>query len=97
MEVWRVFARKMEGEDIYERAYIARYFIEVLPQMYNTSYKRNRCIRAISKAIKAEEDEMKKQLLRVFWSYPEDWRNAIFEDLKESEPDFYERLKEPPF
>jgi hypothetical protein len=96
-EVWQVFSRKLEGEDVFERAYIGRFFIKVIPPVYNTSGRKCAGVLALCAAVTEEEPWMREALSRVFWSYPEDWRNAIREKLQNLEvtdPDFYRQLVE---
>jgi len=91
----KVLLDKLEDEDFSVRAYIAKYFMRVLPYVCDTGYQRNRFIKVISDAVRAGDYGMRYELAQSIWSFPDDWRDAIFEsleDLKESDPDFYNAL-----
>ena len=94
-----VLLKKMEGETN-ERAYVARFFLNALPDLCETSYSRDRYIRAICKAVKNNEEEVRKQLSELFGKFPSDWQKEIIEslkDLEQTDPDFYNSLDEIPF
>jgi len=88
-KAWNVFIEKIEGENVYARSYIARCFMSALPEICNTSYKRDRCVRAICQATRDGEEEMTEQLIEDFWLFPEDWKETIRNGLKD-----WERVEE---
>jgi uncharacterized protein (TIGR02391 family) len=93
--VRRVLLDKLEDEDFSVRSYVAKYFMSVLPHVCDTSYQRDRFVKAISDAARAGDYQVRDGLAHSIWSFPDDWRDAIFEslkDLKESDPDFYNAL-----
>jgi uncharacterized protein (TIGR02391 family) len=99
-EAWSIFDRKLASSDRFERDYVVKYFIRVLPQVCDTSYKRDRCVKVIEEAVRAGEYIMRSKLPSAIPSFPQDWQDEIREsltDLKESDPDFYWRLLEIPF
>ena len=98
-QLWNVVIKKLEGEQS-ECFYVAKYFLDVLPHICETSYKRDRCIEAITKEVLSGNSEMRNSLVNFFGSFPDDWQNEIrtkLKSLEESEPDYYEKLIDIPF
>lgn len=91
-----VLLNKLSDERSWVRSYVARYFMSVLPRVFDTDWGRDLCIKAIFDAVKAGDSDTKDSLARFSGTLPEDWRNAFresLEDLKESDPDYYRRFQ----
>ena len=95
-EVWPTFRRKMESEIYLERRYIAEFFMRSLPKVCNTSYKRDQCIEIICEAVREGDSVFREELLSAFASFPQDWRDKVYENLAELEevdPRYYRKLE----
>lgn len=72
-------------EDYWNQLYIFHFFLGVLPATYDTSYKKDQCIRKVVHAIK-ENNTLGALLLHHYWNYPEDWREALKKELPDLFP-----------
>lgn len=81
-------------QDESSQQYIFSFFLGVLPSLYGTSYRKNLCIEAITQAVKDEfGNSLVQQLRRHYWSFPEDWKHALQENL----PDLIQEEDDIPF
>jgi uncharacterized protein (TIGR02391 family) len=89
----KVLVSKLEDGGWSERAYVARYFFRVLPQVATTPYLKKRCIKAISDAIRAEDEPVTDAFVSRFPGLPDDWQQefaSLLADLTDPEnPAFY--------
>jgi len=86
---------KLESTSALDRAYVARYFMGVLPGVCDGEWQRDRFVKAICSAVLGGDDYVKKRLTDHLW--PNDWREAMREslkDLEESDPDLWNSLQD---
>lgn len=75
------------NENFDERVYVFKFFLRQLPLIYDGSYLKESCIKAMCNAIKEEssdgtfESDLEQMLKGNFFSFPEDWRNLILAEL----------------
>lgn len=94
-EVRSALLAKLESTSALDRAYVAEYFMGVLPGVCDAEWQSDRFVKAICSAVLGGDDYVKKGLTHHFW--PKDWREAIREglkDLEESDPDFWNSLRD---
>jgi len=74
---------KLEAKEE-DQQFIYNFFLGVLPALYDSSYHKNRCLKALFEAARNEfGNSMADKLAKNFWSFPEDWQKEI----KEAFPD----------
>jgi uncharacterized protein (TIGR02391 family) len=65
-------------QDEPSQQYIFHFLLGVLPDMYDTSYRKDACIVAIAEAVEAEfGDSLMRELRDYYWRFPEDWKNSL--------------------
>lgn len=80
----RVLTARLESKDPAARGYIAKFFFTVLPEVIgNDPLLKQRNIRAIAKAVRAGDANVGGALLGWITSFPNDWQDALAEELKD--------------
>ena len=80
---------KKLDESYDEQMYIFIFFLRQLPAIYDGSYQKENCIKALCKAVKEEafHTNIGERLTSAYWSFPEDWRNTIISELPDLKVD----------
>jgi uncharacterized protein (TIGR02391 family) len=92
VSAWKAIRGGMQG-DSGSRAYIAKYFFEVLPDVCETTWQRNMCVAMMCKAAMDGEDQVRVALGDGYWEIPDDWRAAVDEYLK-TDPELLKEIVE---
>lgn len=79
----RVLAEKLEHSDSDERRYVLRYFMGVLPAVVVNSWYVERCINAICKSVRDNEDDAINGLKDWIQGYPERWQRTFVTKLND--------------
>lgn len=81
----QLILEKLEAEEE-DQWYIYNFFLLVLPALFDISYQKSRCLKAVLGAAKNElGDSMSRKLADNFWRFPKNWQDAIRESFPESE------------
>lgn len=77
----QVILAKLKDDEPNQR-YVFHYFLDVLPCLYETTYRKHQCVAAITDAIKNDDEEnLATQMREHYWSYPVDWQQLLDEGL----------------
>lgn len=76
-----ILEKLSQGES--SQNYIFHFFLTVLPTLYDTSYRRDSCIKTIAQIVNAEfgRDSLMQELKDSYWQFPDDWRNSLEETI----------------
>ncbi len=85
-QVGRIIVQKLNGS-FDEQVYVFKFFLRQLPLIYDGSYLKENCIKALCKAVNEEgfignfTSDLERFLKDEFFSFPEDWRKLILVEL----------------
>lgn len=79
-EIYSILIAKIENEDATIRRYVTEYFMAYLPDVVTKEWMKERCLKAISKAIINNDEVIKDGFRDSRYHFPEEWRQE-FEDL----------------
>lgn len=76
-------AEKLESNDISSQYFVTEYFLAQLPEVVLSTYRIQRCIKAISNSIRNGNTTIRNSLVENIHSLPEDWQKKFVESLKD--------------
>jgi uncharacterized protein (TIGR02391 family) len=82
-QVGIAFTEKLESDSIWSQNYAIRLFLAQLPDVVLSSYRINKCVRAIDKSIRNGNISIRNALVDNIYSLPEDWRGKFADSLKD--------------
>jgi uncharacterized protein (TIGR02391 family) len=81
-QVAATFVEKLESDDWYSKYYIVEFFLAQLPEVVQSPYRTERCVKAISHAVRTGNQEMRNSLIEHITELPLDWQRKLAEALK---------------
>lgn len=69
--------KKLEDRDTDDQRYVVRYFMSVLPEVMESEYQMERCVAAMSEAVRNNNNLVQITLLGRFPELPAPWQNAF--------------------
>lgn len=82
-ELLEVLHKKFEG-DLYENAYVSKYFLSHIPKLSMNQYSQNKWIDMICDHIENENKYVREYLEKSIHAYPNNWKDPIIERLEGS-------------
>jgi uncharacterized protein (TIGR02391 family) len=83
----------LTSDDFAYNDYVARFYISVLPEIFDTERSRNSCIAALCACVRRGNEFVKDRLIGAARKYPAEWNERIaskLEDLTDSDnPEIY--------
>jgi uncharacterized protein (TIGR02391 family) len=74
---------RLEDTDPDARHYAAKFFMRYLPDVVSGQGQTSRCIRAITAAINADDENVRVHLISQILSFPAEWQEKLAEALKD--------------